>query len=103
VHLIIWRLWVRPGREAEFEQVYGPAGDWAQLFARGDGFIGTELLRDVAELNHYVTIDRWTSRAAFETFRERWADDYRELDKRCEALTLREEALGTFTEPGSDP
>jgi heme-degrading monooxygenase HmoA len=99
MYLIVWQFWVRPGREAEFEQIYGPTGDWAQLFARGEGFVGTELLRDVAETGRYVTIDRWTSHAAFEAFRQQLAADYRALDERCEALTLREEALGTFTEP----
>ena len=97
MHVIVWEFRARPGREAEFEEVYGPGGAWVELFARSEGFVGTELLRDVAEPGRYLTLDQWTSRSAFETFRERWADDYRELDERCEALTLREEALGTFT------
>jgi hypothetical protein len=30
-----------------FEEVYGPGGEWEQFFRQGDGYVGTELLRDV--------------------------------------------------------
>jgi heme-degrading monooxygenase HmoA len=96
MHVIVWEFRATTGREEEFERVYGPDGAWADLFARGDGYLGTELLRDVGERGRYITIDRWTSPAAFATFRDRWASDYRALDRRCEALTSRETPLGNF-------
>ncbi len=103
MHAIVWEFWTRPGREEEFARVYGPNGVWARLFARGDGFVATELLRDVADRGRFVTIDRWTSPAAFSAFLDRWTDDYRALDRRCEALTDRETALGTFSLPPPTP
>ena len=27
-----------------FERVYGPEGEWAEFFRRGQGYVGTELL-----------------------------------------------------------
>src|SRR5687767_2562447 len=99
MHLIVWEFRVRPGHEAEFERVYGPNGAWATLFARGEGYLGTELLGDIAVRGRYLTIDRWTTRAAFEAFRQRWPEEYRALDLRCESLTSRETAVGTFTAP----
>lgn len=102
MHAIVWEFQVRPEQEAEFERVYGPEGAWARLFAGGEGFLGTELLRDVDDRGRYLTIDRWTSAAAFAAFRDRWADDYRDLDRRCAALTSRETALGAFVAPNPD-
>ena len=40
-----WRFRTAAGRQDEFEKAYGPDGDWAQLFHRGDGYLGTELVR----------------------------------------------------------
>ena len=31
----------------EFERVYGPEGEWTAFFRGCDGYVGTELLRDV--------------------------------------------------------
>jgi heme-degrading monooxygenase HmoA len=100
VYVIVWEFRAKAGREPEFKRVYGPDGEWAQLFARGEGYLDTELLADLEAPGRYVTIDRWTSRSAFESFRRRWDGAYRELDRRCEGLTEQENALGVFTVPG---
>jgi 8-oxo-dGTP pyrophosphatase MutT (NUDIX family)/quinol monooxygenase YgiN len=95
-HVIVWEFRVRAGREAEFESAYGPDGDWARLFRRDPAYHGTDLLRDGAVERRYVTIDRWASRAANDAFRERWRAEYEALDRRCEALTEHEAALGRY-------
>jgi heme-degrading monooxygenase HmoA len=95
----IWRYRVRPGLEARFEAAYGPAGAWVQLFRAGVGYLGTELLQDVATPSVYVTIDRWESRDAWTTFHEAHRDSYESLDRACEGLTTLEESLGDYTEP----
>lgn len=35
---VVWRFRPAAGREAEFVAAYGPAGDWARLFARARGY-----------------------------------------------------------------
>lgn len=87
-----------PSGVAEFERHYGPAGTWARLFARSEGFIETVLLRDADDSLRYVTIDRWRSAAHLSAFRIRFATEYRELDADCEALTTEERNLGSFVE-----
>jgi len=94
-HVILWEFRVRPGSEPAFEAAYGPEGDWAVLFRRAPGYLGTELLR-APEAGRYVTIDRWLSSAAFEAFREVHRADYDDLDRRCAGLTLEETPLGKF-------
>jgi 8-oxo-dGTP pyrophosphatase MutT (NUDIX family)/heme-degrading monooxygenase HmoA len=93
-HVLVWEFSPAAGRAAEFERAYGPDGDWARFFRRDPGYLGTELLRGAA--GRYLTLDRWRSRAAFEAFKTREAEEYAAIDRRMEALTSRETAIGAF-------
>jgi heme-degrading monooxygenase HmoA len=96
-HVIVWEFLVREGREPAFEELYGPRGAWAVLFAASPDFGGTELLCDtVAGARRYLTLDRWSSPQAFAAFRAAHAVAYEALDRRCEALTERETPLGAW-------
>jgi hypothetical protein len=95
VFLIIWAFTAKPGRELEFERAYAPDGDWSRLFARSPDYHGTELLRHAAGKG-YVTIDRWSSSAAFDAFRSRWQMEYEALDRSCTDLTEQEALVGRF-------
>jgi heme-degrading monooxygenase HmoA len=67
---------------AEFEQAYGPDGEWAEFFREGAGYIGTELLRDVENAGRYLVIDRWESRDAYQRFVEERREEYmRKVDE----------------------
>lgn len=96
MYVILWRFRPLAGRESEFERAYGPSGEWALLFSRGAGYLGTELLRRSDGSREYLTLDRWVSRVAYEAFRVRWSSEYRRLDGRLEELTEEESPLGSF-------
>jgi heme-degrading monooxygenase HmoA len=83
----VWEYEVVPGREAEFEQLYGSAGAWAQLFARSTGHVSTELYRGVDRPGRYVTVDRFSDTRSWRRFLTEHGDDYAELDARCAQLT----------------
>jgi heme-degrading monooxygenase HmoA len=95
-HVILWEFLVRPGWEAEFESAYGPEGAWVRLFAQGDGYLGSELLRNTSVPRRYTTIDRWRSADDFAHFRDAHAAQYAALDSRCEAWTEAETSIGTW-------
>src|SRR3954469_20017045 len=82
---ILWEFRVAPEQRPEFERVYGPAGDWAKLFAKSPEFHGTTLLRDPKVAGRYVTLDVWESAESFEGFKEAFAADYKKVDAECEA------------------
>jgi len=44
----------------------------------------------------YVTIDVWEDLASYRTFSEANAEEYKEIDRRCDALTEQERCLGFF-------
>jgi heme-degrading monooxygenase HmoA len=92
--VVIWEFYALPGCETRFERVYGPEGEWAQLFKSGVGYVGSELNRDCNVPRRYVTLDFWSSRAAYDKFREANLPEYELLDQRCQPLTERETELG---------
>jgi heme-degrading monooxygenase HmoA len=97
----VWAFAVEPANRMRFESLYGPEGQWVQLFRRAPGYLGTELLRDRADPTRYLTIDHWESAGAYRAFKVRFAGEYQALDRECEGLTARESALGEYeTVPG---
>ena len=94
----LWDFRVDAGRREEFVRVYGPQGEWAALFGRAKGYLGTLLLHDAADPQRFVTVDRWQSEADFRNFKAAFAHEYAALDARCEPLTLAETELGSFEE-----
>ena len=82
--------------DAEFEQVYGPEGEWSQFFRTGAGYVGTELLRDVETPGRYLVIDRWESREAYNAFVETNRDAYMRRVDETAFHYERELRLGTF-------
>ena len=94
--VVVWEFEPRPDRTAEFARAYGVDGVWTPLFHRSPDYLGTELLHDLDQPSRYVTIDRWTSREAYDRFRAEQATEYRALDERCAQLTLHEAFLGAF-------
>ena len=99
----VWRFRPLPNRVAVFEEAYGPEGDWARLFHTADGFLDTTLLKGGGEPAEYLTLDRWVSRGAYQTFRRARNEEFLALDRACEALTAVEEELGEYEASGQAP
>ncbi|HUM06576.1 MAG TPA: hypothetical protein VLT90_14010 [Terriglobales bacterium] len=95
-HLAIWEFHVKQDSISAFEKIYGPAGDWAQLFCLSPDYLGTELIRDLNHPARYLTLDRWTSGEALERFKHDHHADYSALDRQCASLTENETLLGEF-------
>jgi heme-degrading monooxygenase HmoA len=88
---IHWRFTVKPEHRAAFETTYASDGAWAVLFARADGYLGTELLHD--EDGTYRTIDRWRAQEDFDAFKTAYREEYEALDRSTEGWTLAEERM----------
>ena len=92
----VWEFQVSADKRRVFERAYGPNGDWAKLFCRGEGYIRTELIRDRDAPGRYLTLDFWTSRLAYQKFRRQNLAKYKAIDKRGAALTQSERCIGEF-------
>ena len=95
----VWKFRTAPGRTADFESAYGPAGDWARLFRLGEGYLGTELLHPHQPSGLYLTIDRWRSEADWQRFLANHGTAYRSLDARLAPLCAEDTEVGSFTVP----
>ena len=48
MYVVVWEYEVKPEAIDRFLSGYGPEGQWATLFARGEGFMGVELYRSTS-------------------------------------------------------
>jgi hypothetical protein len=101
--LVLWEFDVKPGCDERFESVYGPDGDWAQLFRHDPAYQRTLLLRDPFRERTYVTCDFWENRETYESFLHAHSEAYQEIDKACEGLALAEREIGAFEKLGDPP
>jgi heme-degrading monooxygenase HmoA len=96
----IWEYTVPRDSVEVFTRVYGPSGDWVQLFSRATGYVGTELCRSADRPDQFVTVDRWNSDANWTTFLDQWGAQYQTLDASLEGLaTLERPVLEGFSWP----
>ena len=95
-YVIIWEFRIRADKQAEFSRHYGPEGTWARFFRTGEGYVRTELVKDVANPARFLTLDHWQSQSQFKRFREQNRAEYERLDKEFAGLTEKETRLGSF-------
>ena len=96
----VWSYRV-PGENADpFVRLYGPDGEWVELFRQGEGYLETRLYRSADDAERYLAVDRWESESAFRRFREKFAEEYGRLDRLGEGLTSEEKPLGEFFQIG---
>lgn len=98
MYVIVWRYEVDPPNEAAFRAAYGATGDWAQLFAKAQGFLGSALYRDDAAPGAFLTLDTWIDEAAFNAFQAAHGPTYAALDAKFAHLS-RQSRIGAFTAP----
>jgi hypothetical protein len=95
--VIIWEFRINPRKRRAFRLAYGPDGEWARFFRKGEGYLGTELICDSHEPVRYITLDYWKSRKHYEIFKKQNRKMYEIIDQRCEALTTKEVEIGMFS------
>jgi heme-degrading monooxygenase HmoA len=95
-YVIVWEFQVRQEREKEFVEKYGPEGSWAQLFRQSQGYLRTELVRDVTDRLRFLTLDYWQTENDFSRFRTENVAEYERLDREFAGLTEQETRLGAF-------
>lgn len=96
---MLWEFTVRPEHRDAFERAYAPDGDWAALFQKAPGYLGTALLHDTERPGVYLTIDRWQRPRDYQAAMSSMKPEYQALDQQCETFTVRERKLGEYLEP----
>lgn len=97
--VIVWQFRAAAGRRDDFMAAYGPDGDWAALFRRETGYLGTELWADAGDPDLFLVLDRWARDTDFAAFKERFGAEYADLDRACLELTAEETLIGRYISP----
>jgi heme-degrading monooxygenase HmoA len=88
---------VRPGREAEFEELHGAAGEWTALNRNTRSYVGTSFLRDQNQPARYIVVEYWSEMLVYEQHRSYRSDALTSLEDKRAALIASVEPLGIFT------
>lgn len=96
VFVYIWEYTVKDDCIMEFERMYGPEGNWVELFKRSKGFIATDLHQDISNRKRFITVDIWNSKEDRDSFRKSFSKEFEQLDEQCERFTERETLIGDF-------
>ena len=94
--IVVWEYQVKEAHLDDFMRFYASNGAWTELFKRGKGFLGTELLRDETSPRRFMTLDRWESEREYESFLSIFAGEYKALDSHCEGWTESETLIGRW-------
>jgi len=94
--LSVWEFRVKQTMRAEFLRYYSSTGLWVTLFRKNPAYKETRLLHDTQDENRYITVDFWENEEALESFKKKFGEEYKALDKECEEFTEFERSLGTF-------
>jgi heme-degrading monooxygenase HmoA len=89
----VWEYEVPEETMTAFCVAYAADGDWAELFRRASGYLGTELYRDPNRGDRFLTIDRWHSEPDWRAFQVASGSAYDALDARLQGLARTERSL----------
>jgi heme-degrading monooxygenase HmoA len=93
MYVRVWEYQVIDHAVADFVVAYGADGDWAQLFSRGEGYVGTELYQNARAKTLFLTIDTWRSESDWRALLDEWRAPYEALDCRLGSMTTLQRAL----------
>jgi quinol monooxygenase YgiN len=94
---VVWQFQVKPGKQQEFERVYGADGEWSRLARRSRSFLGSSFLRDQASDTSYLLVEYWSEMVVYERHRKSFVTDLRTIEERREGLCDGIVPLGIFS------
>src|SRR6185503_16534817 len=87
---VMWQFDIKPGKEQEFEEFHGAAGEWTAVNRYSRSYVGTSFLRDQAEPSRYVLIE-------YEQHKTHRFDELDRLAARRNELVVTFEPIGVYT------
>jgi quinol monooxygenase YgiN len=94
---IAWQFEIKPGREDQFEELYGVDGEWTAVNRHSRSYLGTSFLRDQNRPSRYLVLEYWSEMVVYEQHKAYRSEDRQALDARRSELIVSVEPLGVFT------
>jgi hypothetical protein len=93
---LVWQFEVKPGKQTEFEALYGADGAWTNLSRRSRSFLGSSFLRDVAGASRYLVTEYWSEMVVYEKHHATFEAELNLLERQRDALVQSSQPLGLF-------
>jgi hypothetical protein len=93
----VWQFDVQAGREPAFERFLGADGAWHAISRRSRSFLGSSLLRDLAQPARYLAVEYWSEMLVYEKHQADFSDEIKELERERDLLLTRMAPLGMFS------
>ena len=93
---VVWQFDVKPGREKEFEALYGADGEWTALNRSVRSYLGSSFLRDQNQSSRYLLIEYWSEMIVYEQHRASRAAMIDSIETRRAELVDVVEPLGIY-------
>ncbi len=97
MYVVIWEFKVLPECLLAFIALCGPEGEWAGWFRESPHYIETSLLKSDQADNVFITIDKWESKSAYDSFYQSDQATFIRLDEKGDLLTTEEKLIGAYT------
>ena len=72
---VVWQFDVLPGKNEEFERLYGADGPWTALSRRSRSFLGSSFLRDLAQPSRYMVVEYWSEMVVYQRHHADFEDE----------------------------
>lgn len=94
---IMWQFAVKPGRETEFEELYGVDGEWTTMNRQTRSYLGSSFLRDQNQESRYILIEYWSEMLVYEQHRSFRSPTRAAFEERRTQVVQSVEPLGIYT------
>ena len=93
---VVWQFDVLPGKNDEFEVLYGADGPWTALGRRSRSFLGSSFLKDLAQPSRYIVIEYWSEMVVYERHHADFQHEVDALERQRDELVESAVPLGLF-------
>lgn len=94
---IVWEFEVKPGRETEFEQLYGADGAWTAMNRHTRSYLGSSFLNDQNRASRYILVEYWSEMVVSEPARGVRSAPTAAFEAKRTALIEWIQPMGVFT------
>lgn len=93
---VVFQFEVKPGRDAEFEQLHGADGEWTALSRQSRSFIGSSFLREFSASPRYLLVEYWSEMVVYERHLKDFAAEVERLERDRADLVTSTSSLGIY-------
>ena len=93
---VVFQFEVKPGRQAEFEQLHGADGEWTALSRQSRSFIGSSFLREFSTAPRYLLVEYWSEMVVYERHLKHFEAHVQRLDRDRADMVLTTVPLGIY-------